>query len=49
LLKSKGFLTQEKLAKKPYYADFVMLEILDSIWINEVYTKCAPTLLTKAS
>ena len=36
MIKSRLF-SQDQLNSKPYLCDFLLLEIIDSIWVNEVY------------
>ncbi|CDW75624.1 UNKNOWN [Stylonychia lemnae] len=32
-----GILQKETVKKSPYFCDFLLLELMDSIWINEIY------------
>ena len=33
----ESVVTQSELSKHPYLTDYLLLELLDAVWINEVY------------
>lgn len=47
MLKENVF-TQPEVIKHPYISDYLLLEFLDAIWINEVYKPHMHTLVEVA-
>ncbi len=37
ILKIEGVFTSEEIDKRPYACDMLLLELLDGIWVNEVF------------
>jgi hypothetical protein len=41
----QGILELAQVEKAPYYSDFILLELMDSIWMNETYRRQADNLV----
>ena len=44
----EGVITSSDVTKHPYMSDYLLLELLDAIWINEVYKPHMHTLVEVA-